>query len=247
MQQSRAEPFHRGVALIGVNSNKIEDYRCGACGSMNCSRYIKNYEYINYKGEAVSKKPDQNIRFNGAAATPLVLSNSRADIDSDSQKVNPDYHYIGGFYNGLARACKNDENGSYYGPSSMEPKKCKWGYIDYQGSWMKNYDVEKEKFKTIYPTTRSMEDIRRIFDQNRGGLNNAYQRALKKDTSMEGTVRLQLVIDASGKVVSCELATSDLNNAKLEAKIIALVKKINFGEAKVKTWTGTYPLNFYPN
>lgn len=94
---------------------------------------------------------------------------------------------------------------------------------------------------------RSQEDIRRIFDQNGGRLNNAYQRALKDDPSMEGTIRLNLVIDPSGKVTSCEVASSDLNNSDLEAKIVALVRGFNFGAADVEVWKGRYPVNFYPN
>ncbi len=94
---------------------------------------------------------------------------------------------------------------------------------------------------------RSQEDIRRIFDQNGGRLNNAYQRALKDDPSMEGTIRLKLVVDPNGKVTSCEVASSDLNNSELEAKIVALVRGFNFGEDDVEVWKGTYPVNFYPN
>lgn len=94
---------------------------------------------------------------------------------------------------------------------------------------------------------RTQEDIRKIFDQNGGRLNNAYQRALKDDPSMEGTVRLKLTIDPSGKVTSCEVASSDLNNPELEAKIVSLVKGFNFGADEVEVWKGTYPVNFYPN
>jgi protein TonB len=94
---------------------------------------------------------------------------------------------------------------------------------------------------------RTTEDIRRIFDQNGGRLNNAYQRALKDDPSMEGTVRLKLVVDPSGKVVSCEVSSSELNNPELEAKIVSLVKGFNFGDDNVDVWKGTYPVNFYPN
>ena len=94
---------------------------------------------------------------------------------------------------------------------------------------------------------RTTEDIRRIFDQNGGRLNNAYQRALKDDPSMEGTVRLKLVVDPSGKVLSCEVASSELNNPELEAKIVSLVKGFNFGDDNVDVWKGTYPVNFYPN
>lgn len=94
---------------------------------------------------------------------------------------------------------------------------------------------------------RTQEDIRKVFDQNGGRLNNAYQRALKDDPSMEGTVRLKLTIDPSGKVTSCEVASSDLNNPELEAKIVSLVKGFNFGADEVEAWKGTYPVNFYPN
>lgn len=94
---------------------------------------------------------------------------------------------------------------------------------------------------------RTTEDIRRIFDQNGGRLNNAYQRALKDDPSMEGTIRLKLVVDPSGKVVSCEVASSELNNSELESKIVSIVKSFNFGEDDVEVWKGTYPVNFYPN
>ena len=94
---------------------------------------------------------------------------------------------------------------------------------------------------------RTQEDIRKIFDQNGGRLNNAYQRALKDDPSMEGTVRLKLTIDPSGKVTGCEVASSDLNNPELEAKIVSLVKGFNFGADEVEVWKGTYPVNFYPN
>ena len=58
--------------------------------------------------------------------------------------------------------------------------------------------------------------------------------------------RLKLVIDPSGKVTSCEIASSDLKNAELESKIVALVRGFNFGADEVGVWNGKYPLNFYP-
>lgn len=94
---------------------------------------------------------------------------------------------------------------------------------------------------------RTQEDIRRVFDQNGGRLFSAYQRALKDDPSMNGVVRLKLVIDPSGKVTSCEIASSELNNPELERKIVVLVNGFNFGADDVDVWKGTYPVNFYPN
>lgn len=94
---------------------------------------------------------------------------------------------------------------------------------------------------------RSAEDIRKTFDQYGGRLNNLYQRALRNDPTMQGTVRLKLAVAADGSVTSCSVASSQINNAELEAKIIAVVKGFNFGADNVEAWSGTHDLNFFPN
>ena len=93
---------------------------------------------------------------------------------------------------------------------------------------------------------RTQEEIRYVFNKYSGKIDSAYQRALKDDPSMEGTVRLRMVIDPNGTVTSCEIASSDLNNPELEAKIVAIVKSFNFGDDNVEVWKGTFPVNLYP-
>lgn len=93
---------------------------------------------------------------------------------------------------------------------------------------------------------RTQEEIRYVFNKYSAKIDSAYQRALKDDPSMEGTVRLRLVIDPNGSVTSCEIASSDLNNPELEAKIVAIVKSFNFGDDNVEIWKGTFPVNLYP-
>lgn len=94
---------------------------------------------------------------------------------------------------------------------------------------------------------RTSEDIRKTFDQYGGKLNNAYQRALRDDPTMQGTVRLKLTVAPDGSVTAASVATSQLNNAELEAKILAIVKGFNFGAYEVEIWSGTHDLNFFPN
>lgn len=94
---------------------------------------------------------------------------------------------------------------------------------------------------------RTSEDIRKTFDQYGGKLNNAYQRALRDDPTMQGTVRLKLTVAPDGSVTAVSVATSQLSNADLENKILAIVKGFNFGADEVEIWTGTHDLNFFPN
>lgn len=90
---------------------------------------------------------------------------------------------------------------------------------------------------------RSAESIRKVFDQNGARLTQAYQRALRDDPSMQGDVLLSLTIDPSGKVVDCQIVSSGLNNAELEAKLVAIVKGFNFGAGDVAVWKGKHKLN----
>jgi TonB family protein len=94
---------------------------------------------------------------------------------------------------------------------------------------------------------RSQEDIRKTFDQYGGRLNNAYQRALRDNPTMQGTVRLKLTVAPDGSVTNVSVASSQLSNPELESKILVIVQGFNFGADNVAIWSGTHDLNFFPN
>jgi protein TonB len=94
---------------------------------------------------------------------------------------------------------------------------------------------------------RSAEDIRKVFDRYGTRLNNPYQRALRDDPNLAGSLTLKLTINPDGSVASCSVASSQLNNAELEAKIVALVKSFDFGADNVEIYNGQYTLNFFSN
>jgi TonB family protein len=93
---------------------------------------------------------------------------------------------------------------------------------------------------------RSIEEIQMVFDRNKGAIYSVYNRALRKDPTLQGKVVLQLTIAPSGKVTLCQLVSSELHDAALGKKISQRVKLFDFGAKDVETVTITYPIDFLP-
>jgi protein TonB len=93
---------------------------------------------------------------------------------------------------------------------------------------------------------RSIEEIQMVFDRNKGAIYSVYNRALRKDPTLQGKIILQLTIAPSGKVTRCELVSSELHDAALGQKITQRVKLFNFESKDVSEVTITYPIDFLP-
>ncbi len=104
----------------------------------------------------------------------------------------------------------------------------------------------KKKSKTGRSAARSQEDIQIVFDRNKGAIFNIYNRALRKDPSLEGKVVFRLTIAPSGKVTAISIVSSELGDKALERKLQARIKMINFGAKPVDAVTLTYPIDFLP-
>jgi len=94
---------------------------------------------------------------------------------------------------------------------------------------------------------RSIEELQLVFDKNKGAIYAIYNRALRKDPSLEGKVVLQLTIAPSGAVTKCKVVSSELNNPALERKLVSRVKLFRFGRKNVDTMITTYPIVFLPS
>ncbi|MCK0152326.1 TonB family protein [Alcanivorax sp. S6407] len=94
---------------------------------------------------------------------------------------------------------------------------------------------------------RTQEQLRRVFDRYAGKFNSQYQRALRSNPALQGTVVLSLVIAPSGEVTDAKIKSSQLGDDKLERRILLIAKGMNFGAMNVETWKGDYKLNFFPN
>jgi len=96
-------------------------------------------------------------------------------------------------------------------------------------------------------STRSSENIQLAFDKNSAAIYRLYQRALRKNPSLKGTVKFRLVIQPSGKVTKCEVVASELDDQELLKRIVSRIKRINFGALDVAVWDDTYLMNFFEN
>ncbi len=104
----------------------------------------------------------------------------------------------------------------------------------------------KKKSRDGRGASRSHEDIQIVFDKNKSAIFNIYNRALRKDPSLQGKLVFQISIAPSGKVTSITLISSELGDGALERKLLARIKMINFGAKPVESVTINYPIDFLP-
>ena len=93
---------------------------------------------------------------------------------------------------------------------------------------------------------RSREEIEMIFDKNKGAIYALYNRALRRDPTLQGKLVLRLTIEPSGAVSFCEVVTSDLEDNEFQRKLVQRVKLFRFLEKDVAPVTTTKPIDFFP-
>jgi TonB family protein len=94
---------------------------------------------------------------------------------------------------------------------------------------------------------RTREEIQTVFDQNKGAVYALYNRALRKDPTLRGKVVLELTISPGGKVTKCRVVSSELNDKRLERKLVSRIKLFKFRAKDVDTAVVSYPIDFLPS
>jgi TonB family protein len=98
----------------------------------------------------------------------------------------------------------------------------------------------------INAPARSREEIEMVFDQNKGAIYAIYNRALRRDPSLQGKMVLRLTIEPSGTVSMCEVVTSEIDDDELQRKLISRIKLFRFEAKDVARITTTKPIDFFP-
>lgn len=93
---------------------------------------------------------------------------------------------------------------------------------------------------------RSDESIRRIMDKNKGAIFAIYNRALRKDPTLQGKFVFELLVDPSGSISEITLISSDLGDDALDRKILSRVKLIRFPAENVIKTRVNYSFDFLP-
>ncbi len=92
---------------------------------------------------------------------------------------------------------------------------------------------------------RTQMQISRVFEQNKSRFDRIYRKALRSNPVLEGTVTLGVSIDKSGDVSSCKIKSSDLQDRKVEKRMIMTCKMLSF-DAADKSDSFEFPLAFTP-
>ncbi len=95
--------------------------------------------------------------------------------------------------------------------------------------------------------SRSIEEIRLVFERNKGAINSIYNRALREEPGLQGKVVLELKISPAGNVINCRIISSELKAPELESKLLARIRQFDFGEKDVEPMTITWPVDFLPS
>jgi TonB family protein len=95
--------------------------------------------------------------------------------------------------------------------------------------------------------SRSIEEIKLVFERNKGAIYAIYNRALREDPALQGKVVVELKIAPSGGVVDCRVVSSELHASELESKLLARIRQFDFGAKDVDTMVVTWPVDFLPS
>ena len=95
--------------------------------------------------------------------------------------------------------------------------------------------------------SRSIEEIKLVFERHKGAIYAIYNRALREDPSLQGKVVLELKIAPSGEVTGLRIVSSELKAAELEAKLLARIRQFDFGAKDVEQMVVSWPVDFLPS
>ena len=94
---------------------------------------------------------------------------------------------------------------------------------------------------------RSLEEIRRVFDANKGTLFGLYQAALLDAPGLSGKIVLELVISPDGHVERVWVVSSEIAQPSLVEQVTNRVRSFRFDPKDVGVTTVTYPVHFLPS
>ena len=96
-------------------------------------------------------------------------------------------------------------------------------------------------------SSRSREEIQEILERNKQAIYNLYNNALRNDPDLQGHVLMSITIAPSGQVIACAILFSELDASVLEAQLVQLIRRIDFGaKPEARVVTTKVPIEFFP-
>jgi outer membrane biosynthesis protein TonB len=94
--------------------------------------------------------------------------------------------------------------------------------------------------------SRSLEEIKLVFERHKGAIYAIYNRALRDDPSLQGKVVVKLTIAPSGSA-DARIVSSELKSDEVEGKLLARIRSFDFGSKDVAVMVVNWPLDFLPS
>ena len=95
--------------------------------------------------------------------------------------------------------------------------------------------------------SRSIEEIKLVFERNKGAIYALYNRALRDEPGLQGKVVVELKISPGGEVVGCRVVSTELKTPELEQKLLARIRQFDFGAKDVDVMVVSWPVDFLPS
>lgn len=95
--------------------------------------------------------------------------------------------------------------------------------------------------------SRSIEEIRLVFERHKGAIYAIYNRALREEPGLQGKVVLELRIAPGGDVSDVRVVSTELKADDLERKLLARVRQFDFGAKDVEVMVVSWPVDFLPS
>ncbi len=95
--------------------------------------------------------------------------------------------------------------------------------------------------------SRSIEEIKLVFERNKGAIYALYNRALREDPGLQGKVLIELKIAPDGRVMTVRVVSSELKTPELEGKLMARIRMFEFAAKDVEPMVVTWPVDFLPS
>ncbi len=117
-----------------------------------------------------------------------------------------------------------------------------------QGSSLAGSEAAGGRTSSAPPgAVRSQEEIQELLDRNKGAMYTLYNHALRENASLQGKLVMSITIAPAGNVTRCVILSSELGSVSLEQQLVALIKRIDFGNRPgVNEVTTKIPIEFFP-
>ncbi|WP_440904366.1 AgmX/PglI C-terminal domain-containing protein [Catenovulum sp. SX2] len=95
--------------------------------------------------------------------------------------------------------------------------------------------------------SRSEQEIRQTLEAHKASLYQIYNKALRKNPLLAGKVVFEMLVTSTGEISQVSIVSSELNDAKLERRLVLKLRGIQFASKEVADTATQWTIEFLPS